>query len=54
MLKEVVKVIEILEGWIKEFYVEEERVLRGFGKYCFVFGYEYFLVDFVIWNKWGF
>ena len=53
MLKEVAKVTETLEGWTKEFYAEEERALRGLGKYRLAPGYEHFLVDPVTWNKWG-
>lgn len=33
MPREVTKVTETLEGWTKEFYAEEERALRGLGKY---------------------
>ena len=51
--KEVAKVTETLEGWTKEFYAEEERALRGLGKYRVAPGYEHFLVDPVTWNKWG-
>ena len=51
--KEVAKVTETLEGWTKEFYAEEERALRGLGKYRIAPGYEHFLVDPVTWNKWG-
>ena len=53
MPKEVAKVTETLEGWTKEFYAEEERALRGLGKYRLAPGYEHFLVDPVTWNKWG-
>lgn len=51
--KEVAKVTDTLEGWTKEFYAEEERALRGLGKYRLAPGYEHFLVDPVTWNKWG-
>ena len=51
MPKEVAKVTETLEGWTKEFYAEEERALRGLGKYRLAPGYEHFLVDPITWNK---
>lgn len=51
--KEVAKVTETLKGWTKEFYPEEERALRGLGRYRLAPGYEHLLVDPVTWNKWG-
>ena len=51
--KKVAKVTETLEGWTKKFYAEEERVLRGLGKYCPAPRYEHFPVHPVTWNKWG-
>lgn len=40
--------------WLEEFYIEEVRVICGLGKYCFVFGYDYYYVDFIKWNCWSF
>lgn len=51
--KEVARVSSTLEKWVAEFYVEEERALRGLGKYRLAPGYDQFQVDPVKWNKWG-
>lgn len=51
--KEVTKVTETLEAWTNDFYAEEERAIRGLGKYRLAPGYDHFKVDPVVWNKWG-
>ncbi|XP_022809025.1 uncharacterized protein LOC111346004, partial [Stylophora pistillata] len=51
--KEVAEVSSTLEKWTNEFYVEEERALRGMGKYRLAPGYDQFKIDPVTWNKWG-
>ena len=43
----------MLEKWITEFYLEEERAVRGLGKYRLAPGYDQFQVDPVKWNRWG-
>jgi len=50
--REVAKVTATLEDWTNEFYAEEERALRGLGKYRLAPGYDHFKVDPVTWNKW--
>lgn len=39
--------------WAEEFYLEDERVIQGLGKYHLAPGYDHFLVDAVKWNRWG-
>ena len=51
--KEVNAVTKVLHTWVNEYYIEEERALRGLGKFRLAPGYERFLVDPVKWNKWG-
>ena len=51
--KEVANVTSMLEKWTKEFYLEEERSVRGLGKYRLAPGYDQFRVDPVKWNRWG-
>ena len=51
--KEVANVTSMLEKWITEFYLEEERAVRRLGKYRLAPGYDQFQVDPVKWNKWG-
>ena len=43
----------MLEKWITEFYLKEERAVRGLGKYRLAPGYDQFQVDPVKWNRWG-
>ena len=51
--KEVAAVTLQLYKWVEEFYLEEERAVRGLGKYRFAPGYDHFQVDPVKWNRWG-
>jgi hypothetical protein len=52
--KEVARVSSTLEKWVSEFYIEEQRALRGMGKYRLSPGYDQFQVDPVTWNKCAF
>lgn len=51
--KEVSAVTKVLNAWVNEYHIEEERALRGLGKFRLAPGYERFLVDPVRWNRWG-
>ena len=51
--KEVSAVTKVLNAWVNEYHIEEERALRGLGKFRLASGYERFLVDPVRWNRWG-
>jgi len=51
--KEVNEVAKVLHTWINEYYIEEERALRGLGKFRLAPGYERFRVDPLRWNRWG-
>ena len=43
--EEVANVTSMLEKWTTEFYLEEERAVRGLGKYRLAPGYDQFQVD---------
>lgn len=51
--KEVSAVTKVLNAWVNEYHIEEERALRGLGKFHIAPGYERFLVDPVRWNRWS-
>ena len=51
--KEVSAVTKVLNAWVNEYHIEEERALRGLGKFRLAPGYERFLVDPVRWNRWA-